>query len=198
MISSAMLWSQSQPIITASGGHALLRDYTRGYSFTVGSNTLQVSSLGLYDSFNDGFGYVNTVGVWTDTGTLLSTVNFSVGTDAALIGNFRWIPVESFDLLSGQTYRVGWFSFWPEYSLNPQYTTITPSADIALIGSVFSSEYLSFAFPQEYSVGGSGQAFVGGNIMYSIAAVPEPATYAAIFGLVVLGCAVWRRRKKSG
>ena len=35
------------------------------------------------------------------------------------------------------------------------------------------------------------------DFAYTASAIPEPSTYAAIFGTVVLGCAVWRRKQQK-
>ena len=195
--------AKSQALITtpSSGSSGTFRD-TIGFSFTVGGSALRVSALGVYDNSADGVGLAssNTVGLWTNTGTLLGSATFSAGTGATLTNNYRWISVTPFDLVSGATYRIGAFSFNGEsgYSINLPSNGFSTSGDITLTGAVRSNDFSSFAFPAAGpDTNNPNNLVVRGNAMYSVVTpVPEPATYAAIFGLVALGFAAYRRHRK--
>ena len=193
---SATAQLKSQTLVAGAGGGVNFSD-TVGYSFTVGQSSLRVSALGVYDTLSDGLLFANTVGIWTNAGALIGSVTIPAGTGATLTNNFRWSSVSPFDLISGQTYRIGAFSSTevrfsgqvPSGGANPTFTT---SGDITLIGVVRNNDF-SFAFPSES--GNAGQAVIGGNAMYS--AIPEPSTYAALFGLTALGFAAYRRKNNS-
>ena len=45
--------------------------------------------------------------------------------------------------------------------------------------------------------GGAGNAVLGSWKVVGAAAVPEPSTYAALFGLATLGAACWRKRRQK-
>jgi hypothetical protein len=47
-----------------------------------------------------------------------------------------------------------------------------------------------------YAIGREGRVFITVDDLGYVQ-VPEPATYAAILGLLVLGCVAWRRRRKA-
>ncbi len=192
---------KSQALFTSpSSGSSGSISNTFGFAFTVGQSSLRVSALGVYDENGNGLVNSNTVGIWTDSGTLLGSATVSAGSGGTLTSNFRYISVTPFDLISGQSYRIGAFSapFNEETGfINVFLPTngFAMSGDITLIGQVRSVSYTpAFAFPTDGPF--SGQLAVRGNALYSvITAVPEPSTYAAIFGLASLGFAAYRRRK---
>ena len=187
--------TNAQTLVTSptTGSSGVFYD-TIGYSFTVGAAPLRVTALGVYDSGGDGLASANTVGLWTESGTLLGSVTFSAGTGATLTSNFRWISVTPFDLVSGQTYRIGAFSLNGE----DRYSGFVPSGqftiigDVTLNGTVRSSDYSAFAYPA--STPSSGQAVIGPNAEYS--AIPEPATSALLAGAAALGLALLRRNAR--
>jgi len=183
----------AQTLVTApvSGTSGMFQD-TIGYSFTVGSSSLRVTALSVYDSLGDGLLSSNTVGVWTNSGTLVSSVTFSAGTGAPLVDHFRSLSVTPFDLVSGQTYRIGAFSLYGEdrysgYVPNGQFAV---TGDVTLVGGVRSSNYTTFAFPSDAPA--AGWAVIGPNLEYS--AIPEPATSVLLAGAAALGVALLRRK----
>jgi hypothetical protein len=74
--------------------------FTLGYEFTT-STTFDVNALGYWD---DGLGNNHQVGLWTSTGTLLTSATVS-GTDA-ITDNFRYHMIADFILAPG-TYVIG-------------------------------------------------------------------------------------------
>lgn len=54
---------------------------------------------------------------------------------------------------------------------------------------------IRFQFGDQNASGiGAGSGFKIDNIV--VTAIPEPSTYAALFGLLALGCVAWRRRRR--
>lgn len=73
----------------------------------------------------------------------------------------------------------------------------SPSIDLSAVASLQAvSDAVEFRiyFWDNYSAGNSGLVTRYDNISLSAVAVPEPATYAAFFGLAALAFAAWRRR----
>jgi hypothetical protein len=81
--------------------------WTFGWRFTT-NKKMTVTSLGLYDwgEVPDGLMNSHEIGLWTDDGNLLTSVLFNAG-DGLLLGRFRYLPISSIVLGSGQTYRIG-------------------------------------------------------------------------------------------
>lgn len=103
------LLNPAEPIqlltFTASGSAALAFTYTYGRKFTVGAQELYVTHLA-YSSvyFTSG---TRQVGLWDDSGTLLSSVTITYGTDFVM-GNFIYKALPKAVLLSASTaYRIG-------------------------------------------------------------------------------------------
>ena len=81
-----------------------------GWSFTVGSNSLTLSALGLYDAGGDGFAESHPIGPWTSTGILVASTHVSFGTVAPLIDGYRYGSITPSLLNAGQTYVIGaWY-----------------------------------------------------------------------------------------
>ena len=62
------------------------------------------------------------------------------------------------------------------------------------------SGQIDFLMTRSGIYGGTGSqdgAVANALVLSSVSAVPEPSTYAAIFGVVALGFAAYRRRKNS-
>ncbi|MEJ2494713.1 MAG: FlgD immunoglobulin-like domain containing protein [Ignavibacteriaceae bacterium] len=78
-----------------------------GWSFTVGAVNITVESLGLYDSGDDGLSESHQVGIWTSSGTLLSSTTIPVGTGATLSSGYRYSSITPIVLSAGQTYVIG-------------------------------------------------------------------------------------------
>lgn len=87
----------------ASGG-----DNTLGFDFTVGDTPLTVTELGLWDENGDGLENSHWVGLWDDTGALLTSVNVSSGTTAILDNGFRFTSLATPVILqAGHVYVLG-------------------------------------------------------------------------------------------
>jgi len=80
---------------------------TVGWSFSIGSQDVQVTALGIYDDLADGLADAHAVGIWTNGGTLLAEVTVPSGTTATLVGSYRYTPITPVTLAAGQTFVVG-------------------------------------------------------------------------------------------
>jgi hypothetical protein len=187
----------AEEIITSLGpgyGSASGGNNTLGYDFSVGSSTIALTYLGVWDEHSDGLTNAHTVGLWDDAGTLLASVDISAGTAAPLIDGFRYaalsIPVT---LLPGETYVLG-------------ASYVTADADRVIVN--FSGNQAGFddaivsgglryvtgaGFDYPEVDAGSGSE-IGPNALFL---VPEPSSLA--LALTSFGLALaWIGRRKLG
>jgi hypothetical protein len=88
---------------------------THGWQFSV-NDPIEVTHLGLYDRFQDGFHMDHPIGLWDQQGTLLADNVISAGAGDLLIENFRYVPVvdittgDGIVLSPGTTYTVGFYT----------------------------------------------------------------------------------------
>ena len=98
---------QANAIIT-NPGPGIVDNFTAnlnaGYDFTVGSTSLMVTALGLWDgpqkiqgqlsgSAGDGFASEHVIGLWDNSGNLLAKAVMQIGTGDTLINGFRYAGV---------------------------------------------------------------------------------------------------------
>lgn len=102
--------------VTPAYGYNLADSYGNSYFLTqsIGfqfSPTLDidVSALGFFDYLGDGLGESHEIGIFDQTGTLLTSVVVPSGTAASLIGDFRYSSVNPLTLKAGQTYTMAAF-----------------------------------------------------------------------------------------
>ena len=152
-----------------------------GTGATLASNSLYTLSfvVGFVSAGTTGTAtYGVTFGGSTDAGSTITGLSANTGLLSAVI-----------DRTSGGAIQ----STLGASSANSQAVTIT-----FLTGAV-SANPLYVRWAQTNTTGTSaGQDFFGfDNVTLSVAAVPEPATYAAIFGAGALGFVAWRRRRSA-
>ncbi|MHC4219833.1 MAG: hypothetical protein ACYSU7_15435 [Planctomycetota bacterium] len=88
---------------------------THGWQFTV-NVPIEVTHLGLYDRFQDGFLIDHPIGLWDQQGAILAQDVMSAGAGDLLIDNFRFVDIvdittgESVVLTPGITYTAGFYS----------------------------------------------------------------------------------------
>ena len=168
---------------------------TFGWSFTVGAASLQVTGLGIWDDGNNGLIGAHPVGLWNSSGTLLAMTIVPAGTEASLLGDYRFVSLLNPVLLSvGETYIIGAaydnddvldhpLATWPEVSphvtvLQARYVLETPFG--------LPVDPASF-FPA---------AYVGPNFEFT--AVPEPSSWSlAVLGLCALIVGKYVRRRSA-
>lgn len=170
--------------------------FTFGQSFRVGTNgtnTQPGTAAWLYDG--------NHAGDTVASGTVLPIgYNFTVAKNLLISSNVTWtlyfrdggssdVAVASGVLNSASATFIG--------TANYTYTS-TVSAPATF------RAYLDVSFTNNLAVGQgfvdvtmTNTGFDGGGITLGTAAIPEPSTYAMIFGAVGLAAAVWRRRTQA-
>src|SRR5438876_3613240 len=79
---------------------------TLGWSFTTNAS-VTVDALGYYDLAGDGLAVAHDIGLFTSTGTLLTSTAVAPGVVDPLIGSFRYAPITPITLAAGQTFTIG-------------------------------------------------------------------------------------------
>lgn len=169
---------------------------TFGQSFRVGtngSNTQAGTAAWLYDGTHSGDSIAS--------GTVMSLgYDFTLAKNSLISSGVTWTLY----------FRDGGSSEVAVASgvLNSASATFTGNANYTYTATVSAPAtfraYLDVSFTNNLAV---GQGFVdvtmtdtgfgGGGITLGAAAIPEPSTYAALFGLVGLGLACWHRRRRG-
>lgn len=78
---------------------------TIGYQFTV-TSLINVTSLGIWDFGSNGLSESHLEGIFSASGTLLTSTTIPAGTAAALLNGFRYVTIPSL-ILSPGTYNIG-------------------------------------------------------------------------------------------
>jgi hypothetical protein len=178
-------------LITGMFGSPITPQVTAGYAFSFDQN-VSVFAVGIYDAGDDGLAGTDTLGIWTDNGTLLTSKLFDSTSSPTLNAHFRWLPLDSPITLAANTvYRTGVFGTDP--GLQGSIGAALLSPHINFIAEVGSSSG-SFTFPNSSTQRTGGSAYIGPNLQFTI--VPEPSM-TAFFGiaaiLFLIGDKVWRR-----
>ncbi len=156
--------------------------WTLGWKFSVAAPTA-VGALGVYDSGKDGLAGPAQVALWLASGGApLVQTTVAAGTDAALDGYFRFVPVASTALVPGIEYIVGAHLDGDATSLFGGNGSVDPR--VSVIDVRYSAVGSGFAFPDQTDPGTDGSAYLGGNIQ--LTAVPLPAA-AWLFGSALVG-----------
>ena len=167
-------------LITGTFGSPITPQVTYGYAFSFDQN-VSVFAVGIYDAGDDGLQGTDTLGIWTDNGTLLTSKLFDSTTSPTLNGHFRWLPLNSPLALAANTvYRTGVFGTDP--GLQGTINATSLSSHINFIAEVGSGSG-SFSFPWSSTQRTSGSAYIGPNLQFTI--VPEPSM-PALFGIAGL------------
>jgi len=169
---------------------------TLGTTFTVGSQDLLVTSLGIWNPTSISRPALTTahdVGLWNSTGTtLLGSVSIPAGGGTS-VGNFLYVTLgSSVTLTANQTYRLG-----AVYFVDAQNIVDYSPSQAGNFSSDVSNPLAS------YAVGGTLAApintvgpgsYVGANLQYT--AVPEPSTWA-LLAFSLTSVMVLRRRRRA-
>ena len=193
MCSAVPLLANSIPAVTftqLTGENLANGPFTLGWQFTV-SQTIAVTSLGVFDSSQDGLAASHDVGIWNSAGSLMGSTTVAAGTADPLVNQFRYSAV-SFTLTPG-TYEIGalWLDGADPNTFPGDVVTLTTAPAITFN----SSSYIgggTLADPT--STAGTQPAYFGPNFLY--ASTPEPGTLL-LLGSGLLGAVGLVRRKRS-
>ena len=183
---SAILLNEGPGVLSSVGGGPPGSTHvTYGYDFTVGSTSILVTSLGLWDANANGLTDAHTVRLWTISGALVASVSVSSGTAAELVGSFRYstlsVPVT---LYAGQQYVLG--ASYP-ISGTDQFiqNVVNPQNFDGAVSSGTARDVVGLdVFPDHTNPG--MYSFVGPNAQFK--ALPEPSaallmlSFAAFLG----------------
>lgn len=175
---------------TGGGPYQGNGDGNVGWSFTL-NTAMNVSSLGFYDYGSDGLQTAHAVGIFSSTGTLLTSATVPLGTNAALTNGFRYVSIPVYTLSPG-TYIVD----AAVTANNSDYfmggaTTVTTVPGITYLETRVGGGTGLVLPPSNSSAPANG--FFGPN--FQVSPAPEPSTWALMglgAGMLVL-CVVRRR-----
>ena len=170
-------------------------DNVDGWSFTVGSSDILVTSVGWFDEGGDGLTDSHPVSIWatTDPSTAIVTGIVQAGLSSPLDGQFRFSPTAATILSASTTSHIGGYS---------------PTASDRVVDTVIGAPVVSDLITYGEGFG----AFTTGGLLYPVSAfpafspgffgpsfeatvVPEPSS-ALLFGFGLLGFLMRRRKIK--
>ncbi len=170
--------------VPVNKGTTIKSDATLGYAFRVGSDSLSVLQLGLWDQGADGLTESHQVGIWNTNGELLASTTVGSGVSGELAGNFRYDNLLDSLMLDANTVYIIAARYYNVDNSDAYITgsyTIGPGVTWDDSKDRYSADYAGFVFP-EYT--DDGAANIGPNFIYDIvpAVVPEPDTLILFAG----------------
>ena len=143
---------------------------TRGWAFTVETEGLVVSKLGIFDEGLDGLIEPHRVSIWTGTGEPVVSTMIPSGDSTELQGVFRYLEVPPTPLINGEYYVIGAY-----YGSDADHWADTDDADKhSAIFYRIDQSGTGDSFP-EHSGRGVDPGFFGPNFQFLI--VPEPPSW---------------------
>jgi hypothetical protein len=176
------------------GGYTggISQSMTYGWEFQANSSII-ATQLGLWDQGADGLDFAHEVGLWNASGQLLASATVPAGTDAALIDDFRYVPIAPVTLSVGENYILGAFygadAMDPVFVADGTFSKITAAPGITPQGSMY-AESTSLVFPGGFPLSDSGTF----GPSFTFQAVPEPGTIV-LLSMGAFGGLVWWRRR---
>jgi len=151
-----------------------------GFDFTVGSQSLLVSDLGMFDFNGDGLANSHTIRLWDANSNLLAAVTMPAGTGAVLLNGFRYEPLTNeVMLVAGRKYILG-TSFGSDFVPgDPDRSYIANSAATFDAEIIPGHEREGAPVPLPPVIASVFGPVPGPNAMFTV--VPEPG----FFGLLV-------------
>lgn len=172
---------------------------TLGYVFSV-KNSFEVTSLGWFDDYLNGFQDPHTVSLYdTSSGTLLTSLTLAAGTADPLQGSFRYHNITPVILNPGDTYLLaGTTGSDDPYTENDDVCgfAISPNFIVPENAGLFVDNTPGFNYPdQHYS---DYMVYAGPNLEgVPISDAPEPATISLLLLAAGLGLLLFRRFGKD-
>lgn len=167
-----------------------------GFDFTVGSQSLLISDLGMFDFNGDGLAHPHAIRLWDMNSNLIATVTIPAGTDAVLLNGFRCEPLTNeLTLAAGGKYILTTSSgadFVPGDPDNSYIANSAATLDAAITPG------------QEWEIGPGAHfvvvatpfgPFPGPNALFTV--VPEPSVFALLMAGGVGLLSARRRDAKS-
>lgn len=173
--------------------------YTVGYDFTVGSEPLLVTELGIWDQGQDGLSNQHIVGLWDTSGDLLASLTIPAGTSSTLDGQFRYESLASpvfltanSDFIIGASYVSGDAD---TFLVARTFENADPIFNAAVTpgGERFGAAPSTLTFPS-YSGGAPELGDFGPNMMFDV--VPEPSILCLSAVCVVCWSVFSRNRRR--
>jgi len=169
-----------------------------GFEFSI-TTSISITHLGVADWFNDGLSGGSQVGLWTNTGTLQTTVTLPAGTGADLVETQANPSVTFYlqQLASPLVLAPG------SYVIANQHIQVNGSQVFGYNGATTWSPEITWvrglaennggttlAFPNDITY--NSMSYLGPQFKFDV--VPEP-THAALLGVGALGLLIRRRRR---
>ena len=153
-----------------------------GFDFTVGSQPLLVSDLGMFDFNGDGLANLHTIRLWDANSNLLAAVTMPAGTGAVLLNGFRYEPLTNeVMLVAGRKYILG-TSFGSDFVPgDPDRSYIANSAATFDAEIIPGQEREGAPVPLPPVIASPFGPVPGPNALFTV--VPEPN----FFGLLMAG-----------
>lgn len=180
-------------LISNTAGDLLLNPpFTLGFQFSTNS-AITVTSLGVFDSDQDGLNEQHPIGLWDDAGTLLASAIVPDGSSGMLVNQFRYVSIAPILLNSGGVYRIGALDNGVDPLIGPGAATdfVTDMA-ISFLGNSF----IMGGTLTDPPLGGTNPAFFGPNFLFRTAAVPAPGVLGLLgTGLLGFGFILHKQRR---
>jgi hypothetical protein len=172
----------------ASTQNATQLPRTHGWGFLLNQSII-VDALGMYDIDGDGLLTETTVGLWTDSGVLISSTVIPSGASAPLTSGFRFQSITPIQLTSGQAYVLGATLKNDGDRARFGVSDLVVAPEFTYSGTRVSSPGSGFAFPEPLPAVARGT--FGPNLMFTV--IPEPSTI--MFAVLAFVTQSLRRRK---
>ena len=160
-----------------------------GYDFTIGSQSIEITALGIWDQNQDGLASAHVVGLWDNSGNLLAKATISLGTIDPLVGEFRYSSTLILTnpgpliLSAGMTYVVA--GAYMGNDPDPAKATIGATFDPAIISGNQRFSGGGFSFPSNSNGAGT---ILGPNAQFTVLSngVPESGSSVVLLFLALI------------
>lgn len=161
--------------------------YTFEQKYTVGSVSIVIDKLGVYDYLGNGLAESHLMGLFDNSGNLIRSSTIAAGTGSTLAYGFRWIDIGNTTFAAGSTFslvtqaNLDAHDMVPGFVLNPKVISVEGGY---VGGAVFNPNVISTS---------KDNIIWTGNFNIADITVPEPAS----LGLIGLGLAALAFRSKK-